>query len=92
MALMYIDLYRKSRNINRGYLETAAQLPDLTLERMTEWMREATGGEAELETKVNPDLIGGFVFRLNFRQIDASVSSQLNALRKHFTEENRQVV
>jgi F-type H+-transporting ATPase subunit delta len=92
MALMYIDFYRKARNINRGHLETAAELPDQTIERMKEWMRGATGGEAELETTVNPDLIGGFIFRLNFRQIDASVSSQLSALRKHFTEENRQAI
>jgi F-type H+-transporting ATPase subunit delta len=92
MALTYVDLYRRAKNIARGHLETAAPLPEQTLERMKDWIRQTTHGEAELETRVDPDLIGGFIFRIDFRQIDASVSSELKRIRRHFTNENRQLI
>jgi len=40
----------------------------------------------ELEEKVNPDLIGGFVLNVGDRQIDASVKNKLKLLKVKFSE------
>ena len=39
---------------------------------------------AEVEERVDPDLIGGFVLRLDDRQIDASILTQINELKSSF--------
>ena len=38
----------------------------------------------EVEERVDPDLIGGFVLRLDDRQIDASILTQINELKSSF--------
>ena len=38
----------------------------------------------EVEERVDPDLIGGFVLRLDDRQIDASILAQINELKSSF--------
>jgi F-type H+-transporting ATPase subunit delta len=42
--------------------------------------------EVKLSEKVNPDLIGGFILKVNDRQLDESLSSKLRALRVQFAE------
>jgi F-type H+-transporting ATPase subunit delta len=42
--------------------------------------------EVQLVEKINPSLIGGFVLKVNDRQLDESISSKLNALRVQFSK------
>jgi F-type H+-transporting ATPase subunit delta len=42
--------------------------------------------EVQLQEKINPSLIGGFVLNVNDRQLDESISSKLNALRVQFAQ------
>lgn len=42
--------------------------------------------EVQLEEKINPELIGGFVLNVNDRQLDESLRSKLNALRVQFAQ------
>jgi len=84
MALNYIDLYHKARNINIAYIETAVPLSDETEERLKAMMNVHTHGTVELIRHINPDLIGGFIFQMNFQRIDASVAAQLAEMKKHF--------
>ncbi|MBL7933772.1 MAG: F0F1 ATP synthase subunit delta, partial [Bacteroidia bacterium] len=39
-------------------------------------------GEVELVEKINPGTIGGFILKIGDRQIDRSVATQLNTLKK----------
>ena len=43
------------------------------------------GGEVEIETKVDPSLLGGFVIEIGDKLYDASVATRLKKLRKEFT-------
>jgi F-type H+-transporting ATPase subunit delta len=43
-----------------------------------------TGKTIELEEKVNAELIGGFILKINDRQLDESVRTQLNTLKMSF--------
>jgi F-type H+-transporting ATPase subunit delta len=43
-----------------------------------------TGHEALLENLVNPEILGGFVLRVGDLQYDASISNNLNQLKRQF--------
>jgi len=89
IALNYLALYRESHNINVVSLETVVPLAPATEERVKALVHSRTGGEAELDKRINPGLIGGFIFQMNFMRIDGSIASQLAEIKKHFTNEPR---
>lgn len=60
--------------------------------RLRELIGKETGCELLLETKVDPSLIGGFVFEVEDTVLDASVSRQLDFIRRQFIERNRRIV
>jgi len=68
-----------------------AQRPALE-SRLRELIGKETGCELLLETKVDPSLIGGFVFEVEDMILDASVSRQLDVIRRQFIEKNRRIV
>jgi len=92
IALNYLGLYRKARNINMATLESVVPLTPETEERFKTLLHTRTQGTVELIKRINPNLIGGFIFRMNFLQIDASVASQLAEIKKHFMDDHRQRV
>lgn len=92
----FINEYYRSRHIKRARLVVAdSALLDLgsTLEsRLRDLVDKQTGCELLLETKVDPSLIGGFVFEVEDMILDASVSRQLDVIRHQFIEKNRRIV
>ena len=92
----FINEYYRSRHIKRARLVVAdSALLNLgsTLEsRLRELIGKETGCELLLETKVDPSLIGGFVFEVEDTVLDASVSRQLDFIRRQFIEKNRRIV
>lgn len=92
----FIIEYYRSRHIKRARLVVAdSALLNLgsTLEsRLRELIGKETGCELLLETKVDPSLIGGFVFEVEDTVLDASVSRQLDVIRHQFIEKNRRIV
>jgi len=87
MALNYLDLYRKAHNINLATVESAVPLSPQTQERLKTLMSAQTHGTVELIQRVNPELIGGFIFQMNNLRIDGSISSQLKEMKKRFMED-----
>ena len=77
MALNYLDLYRKDRNINVAVVESAVPIEPETEEHIVALIRTHTRGKVELIKRIDPDLVGGFIFQMNFLRIDASVTKQL---------------
>lgn len=64
-----------------------------TLEsRLRDLIEKRTGCKLILKTEVNPSLIGGFVFEVEDTVLDASVSRQLDIIRRQFIEKNRRIV
>ena len=92
IALVYRDLYRKRNGISVGSLETAVPVTAETERRIAGLIASETGDRVELVTKVKPELIGGFVFEMNFKRLDASVAAQLRSVRRQFVEKNRRIV
>ncbi len=64
-----------------------------TLEsRLRDLIEKKTGCKLILKTEVNPSLIGGFVFEVEDTVLDASVTRQLDIIRRQFIEKNRRIV
>ena len=68
-----------------------AQRPSLE-SRLRDLVEKQTGCSLILKTEVNPSLIGGFVFEVEDTVLDASVSRQLDFIRRQFIEKNRRIV
>lgn len=92
MSLMYIDLYRKMKNITIGRLITACPVSKEMEDRMREMVHKQTQGTVEFETKIVPEIEGGFIFEVDTYRLDASVATQLHRVKQQFIEKNRRIV
>ena len=80
MAASYITLYRKDKNIISGKLITATEVTPEMEQKMADMIKKKTNGTVEFQTKVDPEIIGGFILEYDTYRMDASVKSELNKL------------
>ena len=57
----------------------------LTKEKIFDKVRASVTGVLEINEIIDPSLIGGFIIRMDDKQIDASISSQLSNLKQRLT-------
>ncbi|RYY34472.1 MAG: ATP synthase F1 subunit delta [Sphingobacteriaceae bacterium] len=82
-----INQYNIKENILKATVVSATPLTAENKAKLTADVQAATGSkEVILETKVDPDLIGGFVLTVGDRQIDTSIASDLKKLKKEFAQ------
>ena len=80
IAVSYIPLYRRQKNITFGNLITATVVTPAIEQKLQQMVKNRTQGEVEFKTEVDPDLIGGFVLEYDTYRMDASVKSKLNTI------------
>lgn len=78
----YVDLYKKQQNILVAELTSATALDDTTRNTLVDKIKTIHNGEIELIESVDEELMGGFVLRIDDRQLDATIARQLRDLRK----------
>lgn len=66
-------------------LISAVQLDNVTKEKIFDKVRASVTGVLEINEIIDPSLIGGFIIRMDDKQIDASISSQLSNLKQRLT-------
>jgi F-type H+-transporting ATPase subunit delta len=85
LTKVILDRYQSLRDEQRGIVDAEATvarpLTDEDRAALVETLEEKMDKEVRLTVKENPDLIGGLVVRVGDRVFDASVRSQLTALR-----------
>ncbi|WP_114748000.1 ATP synthase F1 subunit delta [Pleomorphovibrio marinus] len=87
IAREFLTQYNKHLGIQRAEIVTTFTIDDPLRKRFREIVTEISGKEkVDLEEKVNESLIGGFVLKIDDRQLDESLSSKLRILRLEFTE------
>lgn len=80
-------LYRIHNSIQLAEVTTTIPLDDKLRTEFTKIVKEISGmKEVKLTEKINPELIGGFILRVNDRQLDESLSSKLRALKVEFSQ------
>jgi F-type H+-transporting ATPase subunit delta len=45
-----------------------------------------------MEKIINPEILGGFMFEVDFVRWDASISGQLRRIRKDYIDRNKKIV
>jgi F-type H+-transporting ATPase subunit delta len=63
-------------------LTTAIQIDQSVIEEVETLLEKELDGKVELTEKVNPDIIGGLILRIDDKQLDASVSTQLKKIKQ----------
>lgn len=86
IASQFNEQYNKMHNITVVEFTSAVPFESGLVNQIVNDAKQKLGDNStiNIETKVNPDLIGGFVLRMGDKQIDSSVKSKLNRLKKEF--------
>ena len=74
-------LYKQRHGLHEAQLTSAGVLSAEAVERIRRLAGESVCGEVEILHTQNPELIGGFVLRIDDWLVDASLKSQLNRLK-----------
>ena len=83
VALAYTRLYRMENHIHLVDITSAAPLSDADRKRLTDMIEKHIGNAtAQYTFSVNPELIGGFVIKIDNESLDASVRNELSQLRR----------
>ena len=81
IAMKYMEMYRQKHNILNTQVTTATELTEESYDKIKAFIKQTFGADAEMEVKIDPSLIGGFILDIENTRMDASVAGQLNALK-----------
>jgi F-type H+-transporting ATPase subunit delta len=85
-AKEFINEYHVRKNMVKAIVTSAVALNEDNKRKIESTVTRVTKGEVILIEKVDPKLIAGFVLKVGDKQIDTSILSQLQKLRKEFTQ------
>jgi len=82
----FVAEFEKFVNLRLGVVKaeiiSAVEIDKETLSKIKEKIENLFGKKAEITTKLDPSIIGGFVIRVGDKVLDASVKTQLENLKK----------
>jgi F-type H+-transporting ATPase subunit delta len=82
MARVFISETLKYKGITECVLTTAVKVDAEVKKQMTKLISEVYSTKVELEEKINPEIIGGFILRIDDNYIDASLRNKLRKIKK----------
>jgi len=85
-ALEFINQFDVVNNITTAMVVSATELSEENKQTIIAEIKAETKGTVKLITRVDPDLIGGFVLTVGDRQIDTSISNSLARLKAEFEQ------
>jgi F-type H+-transporting ATPase subunit delta len=88
VALIFINLYNEYKNMTICRLTTAQPASEEIINNITALVSGKTGGPVKINNVVNSKIIGGFIFEMNYLRLDASLSTQLETIKRELTSEN----
>ena len=86
IARNFKALYKRSIGIRNAELTVPEKVDQEFITRFKEILKKTYNSEIELDEKVKPEIIGGFILKVEDEQFDASVSSELVKIRKKLLE------
>jgi F-type H+-transporting ATPase subunit delta len=79
------DLYKKGKGLKTAVLTTAFELTKTHKTNIKRAIEKEFNSEVELNTIVNEAIIGGMIIQVDDKQLDLSVSRQVQQLRDQFS-------
>ena len=87
IAAEFENAYNQYKGIEKATVTTTIAIDEKLKKEIEEMVKKLSGKkQVALETKVDNNLIGGFILNVGDRQIDASIKNKLKALKVKFTE------
>ena len=88
IAGQYKRLYEELQHNQLAVVTTAVPLNKTLEDKVMRKIKELTGRSAQLENKIDPDIIGGFILRIGDLQYNASISSRLDEVKRQLTDDS----
>jgi F-type H+-transporting ATPase subunit delta len=85
MCMSYQEIYRKEKKLVVGEIISAVKLDDKAIQQLKDFVKTKYNQQLEMRTKIDPELIGGFVFEVNNQRIDASIKEELRKIHSSLT-------
>jgi F-type H+-transporting ATPase subunit delta len=82
IARVFIHETLRHKGITKSVLTTAVSVDAKVKKEITGMISKVFNTKAELEEVIDPDIIGGFILRVDDNYIDASVRNKLNKVKK----------
>jgi F-type H+-transporting ATPase subunit delta len=82
----YENRLMEHAQVVRAELITAIALPSERLQALQEGLARATGRRVQMESRVDPSILGGAIARVGSTVYDGSVTTQLVKLKQQLTE------
>lgn len=86
IAQSFVQQVKTGRNIFEVELVSAVPADDTLRAEVAKVAKNICGGEVEITEKVDSDLIGGFILRVNGMEYNASVLGKLKKVKKDFSK------
>ena len=86
MARQYAVLVAGARDEMVAEIASASALDDGQIASFTEQLKSHFGKTVTVETRTDPDLLGGVVVKIGSRMIDGSLRTKLNSLKTAMNE------
>lgn len=86
IATSFIDLYKRSKHIVVAEITSAIKLDEAQKTKIFGLLKNTNAASFEIVEKINPEIIGGFIVRVDDQQIDASILRELNNLKLEFSK------
>jgi F-type H+-transporting ATPase subunit delta len=85
----YERLLNDHYGIKSADVTTAIELDASESERLGHHLEEITGKKIRINSQIDPDIIGGFIARIDDSLIDGSIRNKLDMLKKSLAETKR---
>ncbi len=82
----FLELTRKDQNIKSAILVTATEINAKTIDKIKILIEKELDAKVELTCQFDPEIIGGMVLRIDDKQYDSSVSTQLRKIKQKLLE------
>jgi F-type H+-transporting ATPase subunit delta len=82
IARVFIHETKKYKGITESVLTTAVKVDDKVKKELTDLVSGVFKTKIELEENINPEIVGGFILRVDDKYIDASIRNKLRKIRK----------
>ena len=86
IAKSFIMLYKKHNRIETATITTAVSISEELKQRIITYIKTQTNSQVELTEIVDKNIIGGAIIRMEDKQIDASISTEIAELRQTFNK------
>lgn len=84
IAIQYVLLYKEHHNIKTVFFQSAFPVSEKNIQQLKEDVGKKLSSKIELIQTVNENLIGGFIFKVDDLQYDATIRRNINRLKKEY--------